>query len=79
MTGCTNGYSCRVFEQSLGILLKFALNHVEALQIMDMPEFITHAKEVLTEALASDRVSNINRRLLGIKTNVNVLPAWLMG
>jgi hypothetical protein len=47
---------CRVFEQSLGILLKFALNHVEALQIMDLPEFITHAKEVLTEALASDRV-----------------------
>lgn len=48
---------CRAFEQSIGILLKFTLNHSEALQILDFPEFVQHAEEVLTEALKSDRKS----------------------
>jgi hypothetical protein len=46
---------CRVFEQSVGILLKFAFSHVEALQIMDLPEFLQHCTEVLTEAESSTR------------------------
>lgn len=48
---------CKVFEQSVGILLKFAFSHVEALQIMDLPEFIQHCAEVLTEAEASSRAA----------------------
>lgn len=47
---------CRVFEQSVGILLKFAFSHVEALQIMDLPEFIQHCTEVVAESEASTRV-----------------------
>jgi len=46
---------CKVFEQSVGILLQFAFSHVEALQIMDLPEFVQHASEVLTEARDSNR------------------------
>jgi hypothetical protein len=45
----------RVFEQSVGILLKFAFSHVEALQILDMPEFIEHATEVLIDANKSEK------------------------
>jgi len=48
---------CKVFEQSVGILLQFAFSHVEALQIMDLPEFLQHASEVLTEAAASTRLA----------------------
>lgn len=46
---------CRVFEQSLGILLKLALRHVESLQIMDVPEFIVHVGEMLVEAESSEK------------------------
>jgi hypothetical protein len=48
---------CRVFEQSVGILLKFAFSHVEALQIMDLPEFLQHCTEVIAESEASTRSS----------------------
>ena len=48
---------CRAFEQSLGGLLKLALVHVEALQILDLPEFLQHAKEELADAVKSDKVS----------------------
>jgi hypothetical protein len=48
---------CRVFEQSVGILLKFAFSHVEALQIMDLPEFIQHCVEVVAESECSTRPS----------------------
>lgn len=44
---------CRVFEQSVGILLKFVMQHIEALQIIDQPEFIVHASEVITHANTS--------------------------
>lgn len=46
---------CRVFEQSLGMLMKYALGHVEALQIMDVVEFVDHVKGVLLEAKDSDK------------------------
>jgi len=46
---------CRVFEQSLGILLKYAFGHVEALQIMDVPEFMQHISEVLEDAKDSKK------------------------
>jgi len=46
---------CRTFETSLGILLRFALNHVEAVQILDLAEFFQHAEEVLNLALKSDK------------------------
>jgi len=46
---------CRVFEQSLGVLLKFALRHVESLQIMDVPEFIQHVGEILVEVESSEK------------------------
>jgi len=45
---------CRVFEQSLGMLIKYALGHVEALQIMDVVEFMTHCKEALHSAESSE-------------------------
>ena len=45
---------CRVFEQSVGILLKYVLSHVEAVQIIDQPEFIVHAAEVIQEAKDSE-------------------------
>lgn len=48
---------CRVFEQSVGILLKFAFSHVEALQIMDLPEFLEHCTEVIRESEASTRAA----------------------
>ena len=48
---------CKVFEQSVGILLKFAFSHVEALQIMDLPEFVQHCAEVIAEAEQSTRVA----------------------
>jgi len=48
---------CKVFEQSVGILLQFAFSHVEALQIMDLPQFVQHCSEVLTEAAASTRAA----------------------
>lgn len=41
---------CEIFESAVGVLLKFTLCHVEALQILDMPEFITHVGEVLAES-----------------------------
>jgi len=44
-----------MFEQSLGSLLRFALNHIEALQILDLPEFTQHVREILTRALASEK------------------------
>mmetsp|Transcript_19544 Transcript_19544/g.38689 ORF Transcript_19544/g.38689 Transcript_19544/m.38689 type:complete len:341 (-) Transcript_19544:217-1239(-) len=46
---------CRVFEQSLGVLLKFTLSHVESLQIMDVPELIEHVGEMLREAEESEK------------------------
>jgi len=46
---------CRVFEQSVGTLLRLALQHVEALQIMDLPQLVAHCKELLTEAVKSER------------------------
>lgn len=46
---------CRVFEQSLGVLLKYAFGHIEALQIMDTPEFFCHIGEVIETALNSDQ------------------------
>lgn len=44
---------CKVFEQSVGLLLQFAFRHVEALQIMDVPQFIAHCGEVMAEAAES--------------------------
>ena len=41
--------SCRIFEQSVGTLLKYAVDHVEALQIMDIPELIAHCREVMMD------------------------------
>jgi len=46
---------CKIFEQSVGVLLKFALQHVEALQIMDVPELLTHIREVLKDATDSNK------------------------
>lgn len=40
---------CNVFEESIGVLLKYALKHVEALQILDLPELLTHCREVLED------------------------------
>jgi len=48
---------CHVFEQSVGLLLKLAFQHVEALQIMDVPEFIQHCAEVMKDALESNRTT----------------------
>ena len=45
---------CRVFEQSVGVLLKYVMQHIEALQIIDQPEFIAHASEVIAEARSSE-------------------------
>ena len=45
---------CRVFEQSVGILLKYVMSHIEAVQIIDQPEFILHAAEVIKEAKDSE-------------------------
>jgi len=50
---------CRVFEQSVGVLLRYALQHVEALQILDVPELLGHVKEVLTESLSSEKKENL--------------------
>jgi len=41
-----------VFEQSLGVLLKCALEHVEAVQTTDLPELVDHVHAVLTNASA---------------------------
>jgi hypothetical protein len=46
---------CRVFEQSLGTLLKYAFSHIEALQIMDVGEFMEHCGEVLYDARKDTR------------------------
>ena len=40
---------CRVTEQALGVLLKFSLKHVEALQIVDVVQLLRHAGEVLKD------------------------------
>jgi len=44
---------CRVFEQSIGILLKFVMQHIEALQIIDQPEFISLATLVLKHSISA--------------------------
>ena len=38
---------CRVFEQSVGVLLRFVMLHIEALQILDQPEFVQHCSQVI--------------------------------
>lgn len=40
---------CNVFESGVGILLKYTLQHVEALQILDIPEFMKHVGSVLKD------------------------------
>lgn len=42
---------CRIFEQSVGILLKYVMQHIEALQIIDQPEFIVHASQLFKYAV----------------------------
>lgn len=42
-----------VFEQSLGVLVKCALEHVEAVQTTDLPELIDHVAGVLANAASS--------------------------
>jgi len=39
----------------LGVLLKYAFGHVEALQIVDVPEFILHIKECLVDVEQSEK------------------------
>lgn len=46
---------CRIFEHSLGMLLKLAVQHVEALQILDVPELVLHCKEVMDESAGVDQ------------------------
>lgn len=38
---------CRIFEQSCGLLLRYALAHVEAVQIIDHSELMEHCAQVL--------------------------------
>ena len=52
-----------MFEQSLGVLLKFALAHVEALQIIDQPELFQHAKEILSDAIKQESVRELFSRV----------------
>ena len=53
-----------MFEQSLGLLLRFSFEHVEALQITDVPELIVHCKEVLEDALNAEKVFVLNETSL---------------
>ena len=41
------------FEQSLGVLLRCALEHIEAVQTTDLPELMTHIAEVLAFAVSA--------------------------
>lgn len=45
---------CQVTEQALGVLLKFSLKHVEALQIVDVVELLQHAGEVLKDGVKEE-------------------------
>lgn len=55
---------CAVFEQSAGVLLDFAARHVEALQILDVPELLEHCAEVLRHALVMEekRASAVEKK-----------------
>lgn len=47
---------CRMFEESLGLLLAKAFQHVETLQLMDIPLLIEHLCDVLTKAIQARSV-----------------------
>ena len=47
---------CRVFEQSVGVLLRFVMTHIEALQIIDLPQFVQHASQVVQDATDRDEL-----------------------
>lgn len=44
---------CRLFEESMGILLCKAFQHVETLQLMDIPLLINHVYQILNQALTT--------------------------
>eukprot|EP00455_Lapot_gusevi_P008268 TRINITY_DN1358_c0_g1_i1.p1 TRINITY_DN1358_c0_g1~~TRINITY_DN1358_c0_g1_i1.p1 ORF type:complete len:361 (-),score=93.18 TRINITY_DN1358_c0_g1_i1:117-1139(-) len=46
---------CRTFERSLGSLLRLAFEHVEALQILDLPSLVQHCAAVLSRILNSQQ------------------------
>jgi len=46
---------CRMFEESLGVLLCKAFQHVETLQLMDIPMLINHIYAILTRCNATPR------------------------
>jgi hypothetical protein len=54
MTAANLLAKCELFEVSMGTLLKFALQHLESVQIIDLPDLLQHIAEVLTDTLAED-------------------------
>jgi hypothetical protein len=47
---------CKTFERALGAILRLAFNHVEALQILDVPNLVQHCAQCLTTSLASESI-----------------------
>ena len=47
---------CRVFEQSCGVVLKVASNHVESIRLLDVAESLEHCAEVIVDGAKSERV-----------------------
>jgi len=45
---------CKIFEESLGLLLMKAFQHVETLQLMDIPMLIEHLAVIFTRAQGCD-------------------------
>lgn len=62
---------CQIFESAMSILLKLALCHVEALQILDMPAFTTHVAFVLK----TEEVDSTVHKREGQSTSVLALLA----
>ena len=60
------------FEQSLGVLLRCALEHVESVQTADLPELMCHIGEILAAA-ASKPSSSINFERTQVR-RVAILP-----
>jgi hypothetical protein len=44
---------CKTFERALGSLLLFAFRHVEAMQILDLPNLMAHCAQVLQHVLSA--------------------------
>jgi hypothetical protein len=49
---------CRMMEQSAGLLLQYALRHVESLQVLDVPELMEHCAETLADVQTEEKNSH---------------------